>query len=197
MQPSGIVACHKGFLAMLWSCASFRNSHPDNLVILGLDFESDGTTQCLSQELLQRVGRPTRRKLATEVMAQSGRICIQVIQHGEVQYTHWEDLISSPFATMGKTAPFVVAAFDRGFGINFASPAWRSAFRAAANRLVLNFRSDLGSNNAPAQRHFAATVQENYVHTLYDTTACEVHVCNRIRTARVRSWFSLGFPGHS
>jgi hypothetical protein len=56
-----------GFYSMLWRCAKWKKLHRGNGVVLGIRFESDCTAQSLGQYLLQRIGRPSKRRLKTEV----------------------------------------------------------------------------------------------------------------------------------
>ena len=67
---------------MLWLCARFRESGPGREIVIAIDFEGDATTQSLGQQLLQRIGRPAKKRLATEVVAQSARFVVVGLEGG-------------------------------------------------------------------------------------------------------------------
>ena len=85
-------------------------------------------------------------------------------------------------ALLGKHAGFVLEGMKRALPLDLKDPRWRAALRAAADVVILNLRSDMGSNNAPAQRHIGVELEEALPESLFDVTACEVHVVNRIRS---------------
>lgn len=47
---------------------------------------------------------------------------------------------------------------------------------------MVDIHSDLGANNMPPIRHFGDIIDRDVRNGFFDTTACELHVCNRIKT---------------
>jgi len=190
------VVRRQGVMAMLYKCALFRQQEPGiNQVILALDFEGDGTSQKIGQYLLQLVGRPSRRRLATEVIAQAGRIAVSLLREGDEIDTIQEDIICEPYAIMQKTGEFVEAAFQRACPLKLEDPMWRQAIRASCDAFLVMRRSDMGSNNLPSVKHTAHVIESDYPYGMFDFFMCLIHVLNWIRSVLLnfimRAWDSI------
>ena len=82
-------------IRFLAHCAAFRNLSTISLrnrVVLAYSHQSDSTIQQLAQSGLQRLGRATKARLATEVMHHLGRfraVFVQIGQDGNILAMAW------------------------------------------------------------------------------------------------------------
>ncbi len=182
-----------GLAKMLWQCAMFR-LRPDagfvNVVVIGLTFESDSTTQKMAQHLIQAVGRPTKQRLDTEVVNSRGtiRVCLMQVRRStgdvedEVLFSHqWH---ARSCVIMGKTAPFILASLELGMPFELKSPErrlqWYDALTEAADACLLDLHADKGSNNLPAMRHLGAVWDER-PGNMSDASCCEIHSLQHVK----------------
>ena len=149
-----------GVVRMLYLCSRFRGG--GNLVSLSYSHEMDSTNQLMRQERIQRLGRPMRKRLRTEVMYQKGKISGELlnVETGESALID-EDWICQPYVTMGKTAPFVVKCIEEVQAFDLEKVEVQTALMAAADVFELEIRSDKGSNNFPAMRRLYFFVCDN------------------------------------
>lgn len=172
----------RGILNLLYKCASFRVSGPGRQVVLGIRYEMDGASQSISQALIQRLGRPTSRKIATEVHNHSCHLEVLLLSPDQQPTKISETFIMAPLAMLGKTAHFVAAAMQRG--IPLLDPEVMRVLPVSVDALVVDVHADLGSSNLPAMRHYADILDKDLRggSAFFDTTCCEIHVTNRIKS---------------
>jgi len=187
----------RGFLAMLFKCALFRALRPGvNKVLIGITYEMDGTTQSIAQFLLTRIGRPSRRKLATEVHNHGAEIHVTLISETEkIEFS--EPCHCSSLVMVGKSSRFIAGAMRDGLPIDFENPYMRNVLALAADVIHVDIHSDLAKTNMPPIVHFLSLVDE-MPNGLADHTCCEIHVANRIKASvkdlvtNVGKMYSLG-----
>lgn len=185
----------QGLMSMLHRAALLRSSCDDpsfaHVVIVCYSHESDATSQGMAQHVIQRIGRASRRRLQTEIINQRGSFRIslrrvsretgEVVASADLQQA-WHSMST---AVLEKTAPFVLCALQRGMAFDLGGPlwpAWRKALEASVDCLVVDQRTDKGSNNAPALRHLAAQVLEA-TPVICDMSVCELHVLSGLRSS--------------
>lgn len=169
-----------GLATLLLKCALFRAAAKGkHQVVISVSYELDSTCQSISQALIQKVGRATTRRLATEVLNHSCVISAALMSPDQLP-TYVEETFFLPSLILkGATAEFIAAAMQRG--VPLAQPRFFEALAQAADQLVVNVRSDMGSNNMRAIKHFAEVIGVDAQSSCFETTACELHVCNRIK----------------
>lgn len=169
----------EGLRNFLFKCAAFRAQSNQHKVVLGLMYEFDTTCQSVAQALLQRIGRPSKQRLATEVYNRSCTIRAALLAPGAAPVLFEMPFLVPPLVLMGKTSQFIAAAMQRG--IPLSDPAILAALSSAADSLVMDMHADLGSANMPALRHLADVAQSSSA-AHFDSTCCELHVCNRVKS---------------
>jgi hypothetical protein len=182
-----------GLACALLKCTLWRQSAPrglKHLVVLGHSHENDSTTQGMAQHLIQTLGRPARKRLATEVMNQRGGLVFwlsvievasdQVVEESKFRY-HWH---SRSTVVLGKGSPYIVRALELGmpfaFGDSDSHSLWSRALTEGADAVILDQHGDKGSNNLPAFKHLAwkwGSLANAYA----DASCCELHVLQGIR----------------
>lgn len=169
-----------GLATLLLKCALFRAAAKGkHQVVISVSYERDSTCHSISQALIQKVGRATTRRLATEVLNHSCVISAALMSPDELPTYVEETFILPSLILKGATAEFIAAAMQRG--VPLAQPRFFEALTQAADQLVVNVRSDIGSNNKRAIKHFAEVIGVDAQSSCFDTTACELHACNRIK----------------
>lgn len=170
------------------ACAGGGMQH---IVVVAYGHESDTTSQSLAQHVLQLFGRATRRRLATEILNQRGvfKLVLKRVdgESGEVVDTtettqHWH---SYSYAILDESSPFIAEALTRGMPFDLGGPLWESwqlALQAGCDAVIVDQRADKGSNNRPAIKHIIGTIGELGI-SLCDTTVCELHVINGIKSS--------------
>lgn len=183
----------RGLISLMMSCAWFRaqaDEASSRYVFMTYTYESDSTQQSMSQEAIQRVGRPTKQRLSTEVLNQRGYITVELAivdrNTGERHSAMLaESLVSESVVLLGKTAPFLHKGMQRGLAFDFdgeAQGGWARLIELACDLFVFHQYGDKGSNNMPAFRHFAATASA-MPSVLADISCCEIHVVQGMKNA--------------
>lgn len=183
----------RGLIELLLVCRAFRRqSSAENSCEVHLHYthESDATAQGIGQQLIQRLGRPSRQKLSTEVMHQQGMLrglVRMVSANGEVFETTFAQVWLVPSMVMlGKTSGFVHRALCRGMPFAIGEEEWQrwaSLLRQSCDSFSLTQVGDKGSTNLPAFRHFATSVTSEIPAAILDITTCELHSVQNIKTA--------------
>ena len=151
-------------------------------VIFGLNGEGDGTSQSIAQHLLQRLGRPTRRRLSTEVFRQYYGFSFEILDRdGNVVYSSIESFNAPPYALIGKSAPFVLEAIRRGIPIKIWESHWKHILHYAVDTFSLLMTTDMGSNNLPALRDMAWHIESEHPKGLFDHGSCGIHDESKVR----------------
>jgi hypothetical protein len=184
-----------GLAKLIWQCAAFRqNAEPGmiHIAVLGVSFESDSTTQKLAQHLIQAVGRPAKRRLDTEVVNQRGvvRICLMKVHRatGKIadETIFSVDWHSRSCVIMGKTAPYILKAFEKGLPFEWEHvdrrAEWFDAMVDAFDVRILDIHCDKGSSNGPAVRHVASVFCE-VAGNMADASCCELHTLQHIKNS--------------
>lgn len=186
-----------GLRHLLWQCAQFKAQSSKNRVVAYVLQDIDGTKQDLAILRLQRLGRPSARRVGVEVLYQSCKLHLMLCSGDETAILE-ESFICRPLASSGKTAPFVVKAIEMCKPFDLEDEQTLQALACATDVVIEDLRCDKGSNNIPALRHFAATLESNLSTGISDNTCCEVHVLHKVKTsspdtvAIVGKLFSLG-----
>ena len=128
-----------------------------------LDFESDSTTQSVSEHLMNLIGRPSKRKLATEVINMSCRVRVTALCDGDIAFELEHTYLCGSLALLGKTAPFILEAWMRRLPIGFSEMKWKSALYAACDCFIVDFHQDQGSNNEPPLKHMAHDILQHSI----------------------------------
>lgn len=167
----------KRLFALLYKCAAFRAAGAgSNQVVLSISYEMDGTSRSISQALLQRIGRANTQRLATEVHNHSCVLPVALLPRAQPPTLFEETVLLPSLVLLGKkTGHFIDGAMQQGI------PLAQRRFVAALDQLIVDGRSDLGSANMGAIRHFCDIVGKGGVSNCFDHAACELQVCNRIQ----------------
>jgi hypothetical protein len=116
---------HHGLRALLYRCAIFKRQSSDHIVALCISHEFDGTKQMVSQAQIQRLGRPAKRRVGAEVLAQRCNLFV-VLSSPHDTVTITEKFICRPIVQVGqaaKTAPFQVKALEMCKALDFEDPS--------------------------------------------------------------------------
>lgn len=186
----------QGLLCVLRNCALLRKL-PDkdvqHQVFLGLAHESDTTSQTLAQHAIQRVGRPSAARLATEVLQQRGTFYLTLARvnrrTGELLdrcnvSVPWP---AKPVVLLGKSAPLILKGLSLGMPFDMCGlqwEAWAGALAAATDSALLLQVGDKGSSNFPAMRHIAAVRRETTKY-IRDLSPCELHNLQNLKNMSV------------
>lgn len=184
----------KHLALFLQKCAWFRMScgpSVQHVVVLGYSHESDGTSQAISQRVLQSIGRPSSQRLPTEVVNQQGSFRARLLrisrETGEVcdETSLTEPWQCTSLVVLEKTAQFVLRAMQQVFPFDMSQPGWPEAWGellvSACDRFVVDQHCDKASSNAPALKHIACCLAEVAPCTLHDTSVCELHVLHNLK----------------
>lgn len=189
-----------GLRALLYRCAVFRRESLQHIVVLCVSHEFDGTKQMVAQAQIQRLGRPARRRVGAEVLAQRCNLFV-VLSSPFDTVTITEKFICKPIVLVGqkaKTAPFQVKALEMCKALDFEDPSVCEAVGAATDYVIEDLRCDKANANLPVVRHFCSVLQDKVGNGLPETSCCEVHVTNRVKNnahgirAMVGKLYSLG-----
>ena len=192
-----------GLADILKKCAIFRASSNQswlNVVIIGFSHESDSTHQSVAQHLIQKVGRPASKRLATEVINQRGNFAFLLMrcnrQTAAIIHEEWFRFDWHCFSVviLEKTAPFIRRALQLGMPFQLGEDewdTWNDALVAACDTLVIDQHGDKGSNNAPAFRDLACVVGE-MGKSMNDISVCEIHVLQGIKNSVQEIKFDVG-----
>ena len=193
-----VLECQKhGLARLLWQCARFKAGSHQNSVVLVVSHEQDSTKQNIAMSVLQRVGRPSQRRLGVDVVFQSCMIYVSLATRDESVVVQ-EGWVCKPLVALGKTAAFVAKAVEMCKPFDLENESVLKAIAASTDAYVEDVRCDKGKNNLPAMRHLANLVETSCPHGLADASCCEVHVLHRIKTsakdmsAMVGKMFALG-----
>jgi len=176
------VAQRHGLIRLFYLCARFKAYSPRHVVSLCISHEFDSTKQDMALEQIQRLGRPSRRRIGCEVMFQHCVLHI-VLHSGDEECIFSERWLMSPLVMLGKTAAFVAKCVELRKAIDFTDTDAVKAVKTAVDSVVEQIRCDKGTPNLPAIRHFASILEENVDNGIYESTNCEVHVTNRLKNA--------------
>lgn len=188
----------RGLLTFLRNCAALRRTQSFEsqfVVLCGYAHESDGTSQSLAQHAIQKVGRASAGRLATEVLQQRGCFTFVILRisrrTGEVLdrislSAPWH---SPPMVLLGKSSPFILKGLSAGMPFDMGGPLWSSwaaALSAATDLSMLIQVGDKGSSNFPAMRHLAE-VWSDVPKGVCDLSSCELHNLQNIKNMNASS----------
>lgn len=186
---------HKAALFRLSSTGAVAH-----VVILAYSHESDSTAQSVAQHVLQTLGRPSRRRLPTEVVNQRGsfrfllrRVCKDTgaVLDAVCGSEAWH---AKSVCVLEKASGYIAAALMRGMPFDLGDELWdkwSAAVSVACDAFLVDQRTDKGSNNGPALRHVAAVVGEVPA-ALLDMGVCELHVLNGLKSTIPLAQFDIG-----
>lgn len=179
-------------LALLHLCAWFRRQSPAghcHEVHIQYVHESDSTGQNISQHLVQRIGRPSRQQLSTEVIHQQGVLHILLRVVSPDGTAHEADIVqvwlAPSLVLLGKTAVFLRTALERGMPFDIGQGNWAhwvSLIKVACDTFGFGQVGDKASANIPAFRHFAECVLD-VPQAVVDVSSCELHSLQNIKTS--------------
>ena len=165
---------------MLAKLARFRWASADHCVIISVSHEFDSTKQMMAHRLLQRLGRPSTRRVQVDVMYQSCKIFVCLSTAADTCFIA-EQWICRPLAVLGKTAPFIVKCIELCKPFKLDEERVVTAMALAADMVIEDLRCDKGASNYPCLRHFGAVLEEAALTAMFDTSNCEVHVLNKVK----------------
>jgi hypothetical protein len=181
-----------GLIEFLLKCAAIRACPPTgsvNVVLLAYSHESDATSQSVGQQQIQRIGRASKQRLATEILQQRGAIhaCLMQLcrRSGTVQAETWihNEWQAESLVMLGKSAPFVLECLHRGMPFDLGGSAWPQyvkALESSCDVIIVDQTTDKGSNNIPALKHIACELSE-CPRALADISCCEIHVVQNLK----------------
>ena len=177
--------CHDaqafGIKALMWKCLQFKRLDPENhCVVAYLGYESDCTEQGIAQHLIQKIGRPSTRRLNTEVLNHRGVIRM-LLTSPSTSTMIVEPYVCRSQVLLGKSATFLYEGNRRGRLIDLSDDAWLKVLAMACDEVIEDMQQDQGSTNLPALKAEAHWALKAGV--IFDASCCIIHVLNRVKNS--------------